>query len=46
MPNRILHVYLFKGNNKNTYIHTYIHTYIYIYIYITNWCETNHIREI
>ena len=34
MPNRILHVYLFKGNNKNTYIHTYIHTYIYIYIYI------------
>ena len=38
MPNRILHVYLFKGNNKNTYI--------YIYIYITNWCETNHIREI
>ena len=28
MPNRILHVYLFKGNNKNTYIHTYIHTYI------------------
>ena len=29
MPNRILHVYLFKGNNKNTYIHTYIYIYIY-----------------